>query len=403
MQLKSDFGACCRQLSRLSAARALVWTGCLVVAGYQCCQLLGVYCSEQVVSTVAQTPSRQVDVPSFTVCENPTAHKQRTENSANETISQSFWRTGLRLEDQLIKCLHKCKPDASASRYGEETPVRIGSWRSWVADTPSLCHTLTPNITWGELFDISGGRMVVTLKFDWPIKNDQQTYQVFIHPRRHPIISDMRLPELFPDQEHRVSSKRSLTFALSSKVHNRLNLRRAICNGTAGYDVNMCLRHCAHSAVASAKNCSTPEMALDFPHLPECDAQPGTFTNKLYIAFSAHTNTCNCLPACHTQQFIVENVISKPSYYNGVRQNSTLIRLRLGRTPQEVSTETYAYPLASLVSEIAGGVSLLLGVSAFSVIDQLLASISRGRSRVQRKIQPDPREAWHVNVIRVQR
>ncbi|XP_037079541.1 toll-like receptor 6, partial [Pollicipes pollicipes] len=358
----------------VASARSLLVIGCLLLAGYQCFTLLQLYLSEPVSMSLSFTPGKEVAVPSVTICGFPydrvaKAHRR----PQNVSIAEGYWQASVNLGRQVKRCFPSCRPDQNIPYPGGKTPVKTGSWSSWVATVEhALCHTFTPNVTWGQLVDLSSSKKF-QLNIEISVKANRATtwdHRVLIHPKRRPLLTNLDIKGVQEDPRFELKGPNIMRLQVSSRIHDRESLQRARCNSSAGYGYEACVVQCYHTLWANTLNCSTPEMLDDFLHLPECSFRQ---LGKRSV-FARGFRGCHCLPACRQQRYVVDATVQKLP--EGMF-SSTLIRVQLGQIPEEVATERRSYPPASLISEMGGYISLLLGVSVLSVGDVLSQIMSK--------------------------
>ncbi|KAF0287856.1 hypothetical protein FJT64_013780 [Amphibalanus amphitrite] len=308
----------------------------------------------------------------------------------DSTVGQTLWYAGGRLREVISGCEPACRPQESVPYPGGRVEVGIGSWESWPSLSEStLCHTLTPNVTWSQLAD----QKRVDLELKLNTKGSECDYRLFVHPRREPVMSGLGVRGVQQDLRlrylcHAETSDR-VSVQLISRVLDRESLNRAPCHPANDYYYESCIMDCAHHQWAERENCSTPEMLRDFPQLVECSK---TVLRRAQgdgsLAVSAAE--CPCLPACHTRSFVADTGVETfPVSSTWTKKRPLVVRVAAASVAEEVSTERRSYRLPSLLSEMGGFVSLVLGVSVLSVVDTIIAAIAgRGITQTAEPARP---------------
>ena len=356
--------------------RALLLLACATLAGYQAALLLQFYLSEPTGMTLSFPARSEVDVPAVTVCAYPYHRNAVHVRTTNVSFTRKIWLGGAPLKRTIPRCSPDCLPDRDVSYPGGEVTVATGTWRTWItADEPAVCHTFTPNITWGALA-ARNRRHQYQLRLytaGEPGREVRWDHRLLVHPRRRPLITNLDTDQLQPDQRVDLRGSTAATLSVFSHVQERESLRRAACRSTPGYDREGCLLACYERQRAAAFNCSTPEMLIDYPHLPECSI----YDIRRRFNFTALLAGCGCPPACRNQRLLVSASVA-PKLKEGSRRLSW-ITVELEPIPEQVATERSSYPLISFASELSGYLSFVLGVSIMSVADLTSHLIAWGR------------------------
>ena len=415
--------ACCGDRTAARARRLLV-VCCTVLAVYQCWTLLELYLSEPVSMSLSYTPETEVDVPAVTVCtrwrkeqgqeqrqekrqqqrqgqgqeqqqeqRQQQRQEQRQEQERDLSPAQTAWLRADPLGAVVQDCSPGCSPTANISYPGGEVAVSLGTWSAWLSRALHMCYTLEPNATWGQLADAKR-KHTPELRILLPEKPGaspdllQWSYRLCIHRRgTRPLFTNLGIKHLRTDQPIKIGTSKVMNLYVSSYVHDKENLRRSRCNPAIGYSYETCMVHCSHQLWADKRNCSTPRMLQEFPHLRECtDEELDMKTPKL----SERADLCGCLPGCRRHLYTIEAGVL------GIRDRSdwSKIRLRPGQVAQQVARERRSYPPVSLVSEMGGYISLLLGVSVLSLAD--LAGEVLGWCRAALRTAPRPGGAGSI-------
>ena len=375
---------------RLRLARLGLVACCALLSGCQCWELLRLFGDEPVSAATVYTPWEDVEVPAFTVCGTPSAwqhYKFLFGQSGATTVGRQLWVTGEPLKSQFSSCEPLCLPQKSGDYPGGPVEVGIGVWESWVSFAESsLCHTLTPNVTWGQLAQAARHkRFHLELKFGGA--RPECDYRLFVHPRRRPVVSSIGVRGVQPDLRQRALCRTGdtadqISFKLISRILDRETLHRAPCDRAAGYHIETCVIACAHRQWAARHNCSTPEMVRDYPQLAECSRST---LRRLERDGGLPTNSseCDCLPACRRRTFVADTgVETLPLLSHATTAGKLLtVQVSAASVAEEVTTERRSYRLASLLSEMGGFVSLVLGVSVLSLADTLTEAVTKTSRR----------------------
>ncbi|KAF0288566.1 Acid-sensing ion channel 1 [Amphibalanus amphitrite] len=339
-------------------------------------------------------------VPSVTVCDTPFEwhlYDFIFGLPRNSTVSQKLWRTSEPLHKVIYTCEPACRPQESVPYPGGRVEVGIGSWESWPSLSEStLCHTLTPNVTWSQLAQAAGQKRF-ELEMWVGDKRPNCDHRLFVHPHRRPVMSspgvrgvqqDLRVRSLCHDE---VTSD-LVSVKLISRIIDRESLNRAPCNPAKDYYYESCIMDCAHRQWADRKNCSTPEMIRDYPQLPECSRAVLRRAQR-DGSLAVNTTNCTCLPACRIRSFVADTGVEMFPKPNSWSSNKLLVaRVAAASVAEEVTTERRSYRLPSLLSEMGGFVSLVLGVSVLSVVDMVTEAIAR-RTSIQTN-EPKENCSW---------
>ena len=373
-------------------ARLLLVACCVLLSGYQCWTLLQLFLGEPVSATTSFTPWEDVDVPAVTLCDTPYPWQKYNHYFGRKlSVSQQIWKGSASIEKLLHSCEPQCIPAEVIDYPAGEVEVGIGSWTSWVSLTEgALCHTLIPNVTWGQLAQAAGHKMFNLELKVYDLSNIMKCdYRLFVHPRRRPVVSNPGVREVQQDLRQRHAcyeqnrASYQMTAKIISRVHDRESLNRARCQPGSDYHYETCIIDCSYRQWADKHNCSTPDMLQQYPHLSECSRKDMRLLASIG-GLTANASGCSCLPACRRRSFVADTgaMSLPPAGPRASRvENILVVRVSAASLAEEVTTERRSYPLASLLSEMGGFVSLLLGVSVLSVADmltELLTKTDRG-------------------------
>lgn len=379
------------RLAVASAARALLTLSCAVLALYQCRQLVLMYLSEPVSLSVEHPSLPDVQVPSVSICRWPSSTKRMFFRSSRSILKDAapIWRF-IRQCDPGCDITKRSADDKSETPSGERT-VAIGSWRRWVNYRRLVCYTLTPNVTWGQV--VPHYHRVQTSRDSLYIRLNNSdrtgmlaTVKVHIHPRSRPMVHDsLGFSRLKLDSVLLLETDQRILIRTASHVGHRETLWRAPCNTTAGYSYEACAMDCYYRLTVQFKGCAPPEVRQEYPDLPECIFQQTVATEN----FSRLLNDCECAPSCTDHRYTV-SFTDKSQYRIGSQFSE--IKLMMSPTPEAVSWERLSYPAISLISEMGGFVSLLLGVSVLSMAELAGKMVvwSRARTHARRRAQETP-------------
>ena len=365
---------------------------CVLLSGYQCWTLLQLFLGEPVSAATSFTPWEDVDVPGVTLCGIP--HPWQGYGAPvfgrRLSVGEQIWKASVSIEKQLQSCEPQCMPAEGIDYPAGEVEVGIGSWSSWVSLTESaLCHTLIPNVTWGQLAQAAGHRRFsLELKVRsyrlGPVDCD---YRLFVHPRRRPVVSNPGVRGVQQDLQQRQLCQEGnrafhqMTAKMISRVHDRESLNRAPCVPGDDYHYETCIIDCSYRQWADKHNCSTPDMLQQYPHLSECSTKA---LRRLVRAggLAANASDCACLPACRRRSLVADTGMESLPVPAGSNIDQLLtVRVSAASLAEEVTTERRSYPPSSLLSEMGGFVSLVLGVSVLSVIDMLTEMLTKTERR----------------------
>ena len=383
-----------RHYKPTSWAHFLMTVTCAVSCVLQCWTLLQLHLSEPVAVTIAYTPWEDVQVPGFTIC--PPRYDWRRHTLLTMTkvpVSRSIWKAnGFSISDLLSTCEPGCATNDTVGYPGGYSSTKIGMWRSWLSqDVGAVCHTLITNISWGQLVDMSSTKKTqLKLKLRMT-RLKVPGFQVFVHPRRRPVPSSHGIRGLQQDTNFEYMGENQVSMKIDSSVLDRESLSRTRCNSEVGYHFEKCSLDCAHFLWVKESNCSTPDMMEDFPHLKQCSQNILVRMERTH-ALSKLASNCTCLPSC--RQHRIDTTITSTkilSNYRAAHDPYSVFIFSLAPVPEMVMTERRSYRLPSLLSEMGGFISLMMGVSVLSVSDMLtgllkkvkltdmLSKISRGR------------------------
>ncbi|KAF0302456.1 hypothetical protein FJT64_025441 [Amphibalanus amphitrite] len=369
-------------------ARLALVVCCALLSGYQCWMLVQMFGEEPVSVVTSFTPWEDVVVPSVTVCGTPYEWQRYPfifGLPLNSTVGQKLWHFGNQFHKGIPTCEPACRLQESVPYPGGRVEVGIGWWESWPSLSEStICHTLTPNVTWSQLAQAAGQR-----RFELKLKmNDEPSncdYRLFVQPHRRPVMSslgvrgvqqDLRVRSLCHDE---VTSD-LVSVKLISRIIDRESLNRAPCNPAKDYYYESCIMDCAHRQWAEREHCSTPEMLRDFPQLPECSQAVLRQLAQQDGSLAVNTTSCPCLPACRIRSFVADTGVEmSPVPSTRGDKEPLMVRVESASIAEEVTTERRSYRLPSLLSEMGGFVSLVLGVSVLSVVDMITEAIARTR------------------------
>ena len=371
--------------------RCLLAVRCTLLAAGQCWQLLQLFLSEPVSSTISLTPALDVQVPSVTICLRPLGN-QSSPGQGNASYPEMLWSSLESLDATLAKCHPGCFTDVDVGFPGGSVPVKIGTWRSWMSSVDStritkkyrhrLCHTLEPNVTWGQLSEEYPGR-------SWGININLHTnrvntsvnygYTVAIHPRRRPVFFTHGIRGIRGDARFAVVEQKPVIAHVSKYILDRESLRRSACVTTPGYDTKTCMMNHFYSAWAKEKNCSWLETLQDFPQLTHCSRHTRGTTVQLSLHRLAYKAAC---PAACRQELITSVVTVSDISMDKSFAGYAMLRVIPGEVPERVNTERLSYRAVTMFSEMGGYISLLLGVSALSLADLVGHVFSWCRSAV---------------------
>ncbi|KAF0304660.1 hypothetical protein FJT64_002704 [Amphibalanus amphitrite] len=193
----------CWPRTAAARGRALMLLACASLACYQAVLLLQLLLSEPTSMTLSFTPRSEVDVPALTVCGYPYHRNAVHIRTRNVSFARKIWLGGRSLDSIIAPAFRAAGQCAKVPFPGGELAVPIGSWRSWVtADEPAVCHTLTPNITWGQLASLTRRRQ---FKLRLIVKGEAGAdvlwdHRLIVHPRRRPLLTNLGTTELEDDR-----------------------------------------------------------------------------------------------------------------------------------------------------------------------------------------------------------
>ncbi|KAF0298515.1 hypothetical protein FJT64_004115 [Amphibalanus amphitrite] len=342
-----------------SGARWLLVACCAALAAWQCRTLLMLYRSEPVSMSLSFTPMTDVDVPAITVCLRE-LHGHRQDQVEGEAPARRAWLRADPLTTVVRECEPNCTPEKNISYPGGEAAVPLGTWRVWMTHTLRTCFTFRPNVTWGQLADTrnkGASVLKITLRSRLNESKDHIDYDVAFHNRVRPILSSLGSKMLQPDYTIQISQPLKMELYSTSYVHERPNLRRAPCNSSDGYSFSDCLKNCSYRLWANRHNCSTPPMLEDFPHLKDCPL--AVLESRKAPLVRRNSGRCDCAPSCRRHTYTIGAEVA------GVKaqRDASKLFLRPGQLAEQVALEQRSYQIVSMISEMGGIVSLLLGVS----------------------------------------
>ena len=361
--------------------RCLLAVCCTLLAAGQCWQLLQLFLQEPVSSTTSLTPAPEVQLPSVTICLRPLGNES-SPRPGNVSIAEALW-PGLGSPGAILaKCQPGCLPTGVKVGFpGVSKAVMIGTWRSWMSSggktskyRHELCHTLDPNVTWGQIPDEAYGEsagIMIALFANPANSSDRYEYEVAIHPRRRPVLFPHGIRGLRPDTRFTVEERTVVTAHVSRYIIDHESLRRAPCVTTPGYDKKTCIINHFFSTWAKEKNCSWLETLQDYPHLPPCSRAELRTLRQLFPDRSDYHTACP--PACRWEVVTSDITTTSDVTTSTDRPRAVADRARLrvvhSEIPERVNTERLSYRAVSMFSEMGGYISLLLGVSALSLAD----------------------------------
>ena len=368
---------------RVKLARFVLIICCALLSAYQCWTLLKLFRGEPVSVTTSFTPWEDVDVPGVTICSKPFAWQEyKLLFGMTLPVGQQLWKTGLTAKKMIHSCEPECQPNADIEYPAGEVKVGIGTWSTWVSLTEgSTCHTLIPNVTWGQLAEVAGHK-----RFDLELqiggRHAHCDYRVFVHPRRRPVVANPGVRGVQQDLRQRNACHRDNNTAdkihvkLVSRIHDRETLNRAPCNPRDDYHYETCIIDCSYRQWAEKHNCSTPEMLEQYPDLIECSRKA---MKRLLQAggLTANASNCACLPACRRRSFLADTGVESLPLPTNVLGKILTVQMSAAALAEEITTERRSYPLSSMFSEMGGFVSLVLGVSVLSVADMLTEMLTK--------------------------
>ena len=384
------FRSACGSRRRSEVVRALLILGLMALSVFHFLKLWGMYRSEPVSVFIKIPHWEDVQVPGVTICgqhldwRNETTRAAQTSGEGGEetrddetsgqnvTLAQLVWEAGQRLDQLLDSCSPGCRVEESISQPGGQSAAEIGTWQTWMTTmTGAVCHTLTPNISWGQLADLNYNlNPTQSPALEMQLVSPESAsadwdHLVFLHRSRRATVENPGVKGLRADPHFKLRDATLLTLSVSAQVYQHEDLRREPCDSTPGYNYAKCSQMCNQKIMADMVNCSAPSMIENFPHLPGCPV-PTILNMMRSQELAEKARTCRCLPACRLHHLSVETEAKK------LPQGSTAsLRIEMGTVAEEEVSESLSYPLANLVSDVGGFVSLLLGVSALSLVDLL--------------------------------
>ena len=322
-----------------ASARLLLLLCCVLLAGYQCLQLVELYNSEPVSLSLSFTPHAEVRVPSVTMCRS--SFDEDSSLPENASVSEAIWASEPSLGSQLLDCSLDCLIDSDISYPGGRIPVPTGTWSSWMRGR-YLCHTFMPNITWAQTPGGAGSALVIDMQYS--VRNRQKDDRfLYVLPQRRPAISTLGLTSVERDMPVRVQAGKPhfVHIKVSSNVHERPSLRRAPCDARPGHHHSTCVYSCYTAHWAAVKNCSRPEMVAEFPQLPEC---PFSLLDEEELDMTNHLPSCGCLPACRQDRYLASDattVVSAPEPH--MDDNWMGLAVTMAHISQQVAHESLSF------------------------------------------------------------
>ena len=381
-------------LSPTAWARFLMIVACAVLSIAQCSTLLQLYQSEPVSVALSFTPWEDVQVPAVTICPPEYSWRRHTFlNLVEVPVSRAIWKAdSVTIGELLDMCEPGCETNETVGYPGGYASVKIGMWRTWISqEVGAVCHTLTPNITWGQLVDISK-----TKKTELRIKLNEkmlrirpQGFHVFFHSRRRPVVTGHGIRGLQEDANFDQPGDRQIDVEVGSNIIDRESLARASCNAELGYYFETCSVQCTHVQLADKFNCSTPDMMEDFPNLEQCPKKTLLFIEHTHM-LSSLASKCGCLPSCREHRMTATITHVEDLSLSGLPHDPrSIFVISLAPIPEIVATERLSYLLPSLLSEMGGFISLMLGVSVLSVSELVTELLTRMKRNWLAKIRGD--------------
>ena len=350
--------------------RLLLTVTCTSLCAVQSWTLLRLHWSEPVAVSIGFTPWEDVHVPGITLCPLPYQWRQHTLfSTTNITVAETIWMAnGLSTGALLSRCEPGCGTHDTVSYPGGHAATRIGAWRSWIAlEVGAVCHTLTPNVSWGQLVDMSPSKKTQLLLRLNLKKLKAQGIHIYVHSRRRPVVASFGIRGLQRDANFEQPGEKLVHLEVTSNVINRENLARATCNPDIEYHFQTCFIRCTHAYWAKQKNCSTPDMMEDFPHLGPCSKGDLLHMERTH-ALSKLATKCSCLPPCREHRFTA-SITNTKDLSDEVHDPYSEFLVSPSAIPEMVSVERLAYGLPSLLSELGGFISLMLGVSVLTLLE----------------------------------
>ena len=374
MQWSCYVDPCRWPLKRCCPARYVLMAICAVLVVHHCWILLEKYLSEPTSMLISYTDRRDVMVPSVTICRRSTkasflGSSNVDEDSAvtNISVAKVVWESNQKLRDLLLSCEPGCDVEGDVSFLGGRVDVPTGSWSTWVQDD-ALCHTFTANITWWTVTALTHGQANRDLTMELNTAARGLGTMVTLHPRRWPVFGGTGVED---DETFYVHPGVMGKFFVESFVRDYENLNRAPCQPSPGYFQEECMYACFVRLWIKLYNCSLPQMLTNnFPHLPECSPRHLDFSLNMVIL----RDHCKCPNACLYRMLGVNVAKSKMRIE---KANTTWLIFIPARVPEEVATFRSSYGLSTMMSELGGYISLLLGVSVMSLFD-LATNLIRG-------------------------
>ena len=333
--------------------------------------------------SLSYTERKDVLVPSVTICRSSLEarpHDSSAEVATRENVSvaRTVWNSNLKLKDLLLSCTPYCEVSSDVGFPGGEVDVSTGSWTTWMHDH-LLCHTFTPNMTWRELTIRTQGMPTRDLSMQLSNADEDAVKDtvVMIHPRRRPVFNGLGIES---DKRFCISPSVVGKFFVKSYVRDYEALRRAPCFSCPNYFEEECLEQCHEGHWIERYNCSLPQMVKNFPRLVEC---PPSYLN-LSLQMIELRGGCGCRRAC-LYRMLDTNLLRRRTADEAT--NVTGLVLATARIPEEVATYRKSYRFASLMSDVGGFTSMMLGFTVVSLADVATKLLQRcygredGRSR----------------------
>ncbi|KAF0304290.1 hypothetical protein FJT64_002766 [Amphibalanus amphitrite] len=355
---------------------------CLILTGYQSLELLNQFWTEPTATAFSRLPADRMPMPSVTVCPNGRGLEFREMPLNESSTSEWLWNHTVSLREMVVRCAHDCSPGPAgplglADRTADSP---TGTWHSWAVDRAySTCHTFTPNISMIDLLDVQRKQRFNPIEAaEWDLFQleirmkpsggmSRISASVFFHRANEAQVTNPGFLSFEPSPRIYLEPDDIVTVRLRSELTQRESLYRAPCLDQAGYDRSLCLTRCLYDTRAARYGCRSPQMIDSHPHLTEC-RRPEALEMTLTLTEEAE---CGCPRACREHVFIA--TVSDRQYM-APHETSDIgyILVLAGRQPHMETTESAAYRLVNLLSEVGGYVGLLVGVSVMSLLQLLI-------------------------------
>ena len=327
-----------------------------LMATYQCWTLLELYLSEPTATTITFPPWPEVEVPRVTVC---ARHPTRNFTAEEMPLSRA-----------LLDCTPGCAvPRDGVIQQGRNTYTKVstGAWLTQEHGLDGRCYTMQPNVTWKHVTKMvpeSKGHMT----FCFQLKPDNETrdygYIVIVHPKRQAIITQYG-GDIQMDDKFYLKDRPTVRLTVSYNTFTRESLRASQVQCYRWLPPRHMHVGLLFLPLGEGKELLPPRDGRRLPRTlrhahHQCGRAFGTPSILLnvdaFLVAEMSLSSANLL----------KRVKPLP---HGRCAGAVGIELMAARVPEERLDERRTYPLVSLLSEMGGYISLMLGVSVVSLAD----------------------------------